>query len=84
MHSKNFIYSVFIPIIMKKISLAIILLLIIFVGACLVSANSVDEQLPNSHDGDALSFHTGGGFKMDSMGYGIQHHFHEEAFDSCD
>ncbi len=67
---------------MKKITLAIIVLSVILVGACLVSAHSPERPLPGPHDAAIDSIYASGAahpqgsdLRLDLVLSSIQHNF---------
>ena len=67
---------------MKKITLAIIILSVMLVGACLVSAHSPERPLPGPHDAAIDSIYASGvthpqgsDLRLDLVLSSIQHNF---------
>jgi hypothetical protein len=67
---------------MKKITLAIIVVSVILVGACLVSAHSPERPLPDPHDAAIDSIYASGvthpqgsDLRLDLVLSSIQHNF---------
>ena len=88
LHSKNFKYSVFHSIVMKQITLVIIVLLVIVMGACIASAHPSDRQLPGPHDASVDIICAGSvahpqisDLRLDLVMSSIQHNFHDRLFD---